>query len=603
MEEKKFLMIFPPQWTPVSPHYALPTLLGQLQDAGYYARGLDLNIDFFDKILTPERINNASDVAIAQFGELKQKIAKIYSPSKKENDYTLQEKIIFYKYNKLKKYFSNTQRNPYLFANFINSAKNVFKSEEFFEPEKLIKALNIIDNSLEIISLPFTPTKIEFDGVQNPFFKFNFESIKYFVFDKSSNIFIDYYKSIISSIKREKYDFIGISLNSSSQIVPGLTLANMLKKETNAHINIGGNFFGRIVDELCNHSDFFDLFAHSLSFEEGEGPITILAKYISGGIPIEEVPNLMYKKGDKVCINPKMKSLKLDDMANISLDGYDLSKYFAPKIVLPYQTSRGCYWGKCSFCDQAFGQNLNVKKIDKVIADFIELKRKYDIDNFEFIDESISPLYLKDFAQKLIDEKVDVRYFSDARLETAFNSEVFNVAYKSGLRMLLWGLESGSDSVMELINKGIDIGKRFDILQQSKDALLWNFAFIFFGFPTETMEDARKTINMLVEHKDIIHSYGRSVFTMGRHSKLAGDPEFYGITKIYPAEEEFSPNINFDSVGMNSQELNTILNECKTECAKAYQNPLWMYLRYREWLFLYVDKYGADWVSHYQIKL
>ena len=35
---KKMLLIFPPQWTPVSPHYALPTLLGQLQQAGFNAK-------------------------------------------------------------------------------------------------------------------------------------------------------------------------------------------------------------------------------------------------------------------------------------------------------------------------------------------------------------------------------------------------------------------------------------------------------------------------------------------------------------------------------------------------------------------------------------
>ena len=156
---------------------------------------------------------------------------------------------------------------------------------------------------------------------------------------------------------------------------------------------------------------------------------------------------------------------------------------------------------------------------------------------------------------------------------------------------------------MEMINKGIDLNKRFDILRDSKEALIWNFAFIFFGFPSETRDDALKTIYMLIKNKDIIHSYGRSVFTMGRHAKLAQDPEKYGITKIYPAEEEFSPNINFDSSGSNSRQLKEILDICRQECAKAYQNPLWMYLRYREWLFLYVCRYGTDWVSNYIVNI
>ena len=296
-----------------------------------------------------------------------------------------------------------------------------------------------------------------------------------------------------------------------------------------------------------------------------------------------------------------MKPLKLNEISSVNLDYYDLKKYFSPKIVLPFQSSRGCYWGKCSFCDQDFGMNFNSKNIDKVISELKELKEKYKIDNFEFIDESVSPSYMNELSDRLNKENVSVSYFCDARLETAFTKEILEKAHKNGLKMIMWGLESGSKKVLELINKGIDLEKRFEILKSAKESGIWNFAFIFFGFPTETVEDAQKTVQMLVDNKDVIHSYGRSVFTMGRHAKLAQEPEKYGITKIYPAEEEFSPNINFDSIGMNKQELGNILEYCKIQCSLAYNKPLWMFLRYREWLFLYVSKYGCDWVKQFDV--
>ena len=93
--------------------------------------------------------------------------------------------------------------------------------------------------------------------------------------------------------------------------------------------------------------------------------------------------------------------MKLDEMGIVSLDGYDFSKYFAPEIILPFQSSRGCYWGKCSFCDQDFGQNFNVKNVEKLTDEFIELKEKYGIKYFEFIDESVSPAYLSELADKI----------------------------------------------------------------------------------------------------------------------------------------------------------------------------------------------------------
>ena len=602
MIDNKILLIFPPQWTPISPHFAIPSLIGQLKSNGFNAEAFDLNIDFFNDILTKENILLSIDETKKQFELLKKNLLYVFSPNKKESDYTKEEQMFLYKYNRIKNYIQKNSNYFTYIPMFIEEAKKNIKSENFYNPMMLIRSINIIDKALEIISLPYTPTKIEFEGISNPFFKFNYETIKYFVLDEKSNIFKKYYKEKINEILSKNASFIAISLNSSSQIVPGLTLTYLLKKYTKAHINIGGNFFGRIAEELKKHKEFFELFADSVSIEEGEGPIVEVAKFVTGQIKIQDVPNLMYKNDGQIYQNDKMKPIKLNEMANLNLDNYDFKKYFTPEIVIPYQSSRGCYWGKCSFCDQDFGQNFNVKSTDKVIQEFKEIKEKYNIEKYEFIDESVSPTYLDELSRKLKNqEEISPKFFCDARLETAFTKEVLENSYDSGLRMVLWGLESGSKKVLELINKGIDLDRRFEILKNSKDSGIWNFAFIFFGFPTETMEDAKMTVKMLIDNKDIIHSYGRSVFTMGRHAKLAQDPEKYGITKIYPAEDEFSPNINFESIGSNKQQLKEILNYCIRECSIAYENPLWMYLRYREWLFLYISKYGSTWVKNYKI--
>ncbi len=600
-QNKKMLLIFPPQWTPISPHFAIPSLVGQLKANNFNVSAIDLNIDFYNKILNKEYILNSIKQSKTLLEFLKFEMKNIIKPQKQVNDYTFSEQISIFRYNKIKNYLLNNANYFEFIPNEIELAIKFIKSEEFYNPVKFIKSLNIIDKALEIISLPYTPNQINFNSLQNPFFKFNFENIKYFVLDKTTNLFMDYYENIIETILNKNADFIAISLNSSSQIIPGLTLTYLLKQKTNAHINIGGNFFGRIADDLKKHTEFFKIFADSVSIEEGEGPITEVAKFVNGIIPIEDVPNFLYIKNDKIYKNSNMIPIKLNDMAPMNLDDYDLKSYFSPKIVLPFQSSRGCYWGKCSFCDQDFGQNFNVKDINHTISEMSEYKNKYSITDFEFIDESVSPTYMNELSEKLIKNNMEIKYFCDARLESTFTKDILKKAYDSGLRIIMWGLESGSESVMNLINKGIDLNKRFLILTDSKNAGIWNFAFVFFGFPTETKEDAQLTIKMLVENKDIIHSYGRSVFTMGRHAKLAQDPSKYGISKIYPAEEEFSPNINFDCIGMNKQEMKEILEKCKKECAISYKNPLWMYLRYREWLFLYVSKYGSDWVSKYDI--
>lgn len=595
------LFLFPPQWMPVSPHFAIPTLLGQFKGYPYNVKAMDLNIDFYNHVLTKEYLEKAIKKTKNQHSQVLNEISRVYSPSKDFYSYSFDMQNKIAKYGMSKEYFAKDSDLLELVPNLIEDAVKAIKSKEkFYDPKTILKSMNIIDSALDIASLPYLPSKISFSSYYNQFFKLDFETMKFYVFDKNTNMFIDYYKKILPKIKEANPQYIGIAINASSQMVAGLTLANMLKKETNAHVNIGGNFFGRVVETLQERKEFFDLFADSVLIEEGEKPVVDLAKYINGEIPIEEVSNLVYIKDNEVKINPKADPIKLNHLNNISLEGFELDKYLTPDIVLPFQTSKGCYWRKCSFCDHDFGQHYNLKDINKLIEQLKEIKEKYNITKFEFIDEAISPAYMEAMSKRILEENLDISYFCNARLENEFSQELLEKAVKAGLRMILWGVESGSKRIMELINKGVDIDNRLNILRNSRNAGVCNFAFIFFGFPAETKEEAYQTIQMLCENSDIITLYGKCAFTMGKHTKLREEPEKYGVVGPTNQEEEFSPTYTYEAIGMTKEELNEILNECSSATNKVYGNTLGMYLGYRELLFLYVDKYGTDWVSDYK---
>ena len=537
----KVLLAFPPQWTPISPHFAIPSLAGQLIDAGFGVDVFDFNIDFYDTVLTEKFVSNSISRAISSQVELLEQIRKYHSDDKKFSDYPLEIQNKMVKYSKIKEYTTKRKNDLINIPLYVEQAKEAIRDKDvFYKPEILIKSMSILDEALDMISLPYYPSKISLDSYSNPFFRLNYDTIRYFVFDKNTNIFIDYFNSKLDEIKKINPDYIGISINSSSQIVPGLTLAHLLKKNLKSHVNIGGNFFGRVVDSVVKHKEFFEIFCDSLLVEEGELPVVDLARYLNNEIAIDDVSNLVYLRDGQIVQNPKKTPLKLNRMAPLSLRGYKLEKYFAPEIILPVQSSRGCYWGKCSFCDQGFGQNFNVKDPNKLVDEFLDIKKKYGINKFEFIDESVGPNYLLELSNCLKNSNADINYFIDARLENSFSQDILKHAFESGLKMILWGVESGSDKVMELINKGIDVSKRIEILKRSSDEGIWNFAFIFFGFPAETYSDALKTIDLIVNNKDVIHSYGRSVFTMGKHTRLKEEPQKYGIVQIFPSEDDAS---------------------------------------------------------------
>ena len=65
---------------------------------------------------------------------------------------------------------------------------------------------------------------------------------------------------------------------------------------------------------------------------------------------MNDVPNLVHLVNGKVVQNFKCESLQYDQLARPDFDQLPLRKYLMPYPVLPYMASRGCYWGKCTFC-------------------------------------------------------------------------------------------------------------------------------------------------------------------------------------------------------------------------------------------------------------
>ena len=164
----KTLLIFPPQWMPVSPHFALPTLLGQFEGTGFEASVLDLNVDFYNKILTKEYVQYSLNKAKELQPILKENISKYFSKDKNYNDYSFVQKNEIAKASMidstLKKHGNSLSRVPLL----VEKSVEILKSKEhFYNPKLFQSAINTINKALEICSMPYYPTRLEFISYSN----------------------------------------------------------------------------------------------------------------------------------------------------------------------------------------------------------------------------------------------------------------------------------------------------------------------------------------------------------------------------------------------------------------------------------------------------
>lgn len=601
----EILMLFPPQWTPVAPSIGIPLLKAQLQNAGYDVKVSDLNIEFFNDVLKESFLRKMLKKSQEILPELSEQIKNNNYSMQNFESYPLEVRSLLLKEATVKNYLSNKLSTSESIIGSITETTSVFKSEEkFYNPKTLLDAQIITKAALEIALLPYSPTKISFERYDNPLLKFNYANIKYHCLDKSSNIFLEYYPAKIKPLLETNPKYVAIAINSDSQLIPGLTLAYLIKKNYPIHVNIGGDYFRRIIDSIKKHPEIFDIFCDSIIVEDAESSVVELAKYLQNEIPIGEVSGLIYKdKTGNVAINEVKTPPALDDIANITLDGFDLSKYYTPEIVLPLKSNRHCSWDKCSFCDLYYGQKFNAKSPEKLISEIKEIKEKHNISHFEFIDASIAASYFEKMSEIILKENLDIKYFSFARLESGFSKKILEQANKAGLKMLLWGFESGSRRIVELMNKGIDFDRRIQIIKDANDSGIWNEVFTMLGFPSETKDEAQMTIDIICKNLDIMQPVIPSTFHLKKHAKIRKNPEFYGITNISEPEDDFLPHYEFESNGMNKDEIDEMIKLYQTTYNKAsgQEHPLWHSINSREHFFLYLTRYGANWIKKNKI--
>jgi len=86
--------------------------------------------------------------------------------------------------------------------------------------------------------------------------------------------------------------------------------------------------------------------------------------------------------------------------------------------------------------------------------------------------------------------------------------------------------------------KGTQAETMSRILRASARAGIWNHTFFFFGFPTETMEDAQETVNFIYAHQDALHSASPGVFVLERYSPVHANPAKFGVKRVIEAPDQ-----------------------------------------------------------------
>lgn len=593
----KCLLLFPPQWAPFNPHLAGPAIASILKHHGHAVKLHDLNIAFYNTVLTRKFLVDATQSAFTDFNANAKKFAE-QCPDRgklKEQSQAFQDRYRRYeeilKLSRQKTYGDAMER--------VEWATDILRDREaFYDPVKADEALKVINDACRLLSATHFPSGVYFSS-PNVSIYYSVERLKQACENVDGNVFYGFYEKLIPDLLKDNPEFIGISVGDYSQLLPGLTLAMLLKKASRAHICIGGNLFGRHTDMLVNNPDFFKFFADTVIYNEGEKPVIELLKHLEGNLDIARVPNLMHMKVDgAIVVNEEAPPYALDELYAPDYSGLSPARYFLPDPIYNLQTSRSCYWRKCSFCTHHFGSKYAVKPVEKVIDEIKSLQASHGARYFHFIDEALSPAYLRRLSEAIIEARLDINFYMYGRLERTFDQALFKLAHQAGLRMVLWGFESANARIYQLMNKGkvTDKNERLRILEGAHEAGVWNFLFLMFGFPTETIEEAQETVDFVRDNRHMLSHGTGSTFMLADGSPIHKNMEKFSITHVEKVRNGFNFAHRFTaSSGMNSEERK-VLDDYKAGQWRL-KDMRHRQSSFREKLFLYLCRYSVQRVS------
>lgn len=539
---------------------AMPTIIGCLNHYGYDAESMDVNCEFLNYILSNEFLNKIKACQRELEEELKSLEASIGKEDDKNFSNDDKEKIKLIKYEIIPKMYE------FSFIRRRSFPESFFENKNNFSEYSSLN--NIYDAIRKITALTYAISA-------------NLESIS------KNNLVDEFNEQVIERIIKIKPDYIGFSLYDGSQFTWAKDCAKKIKKIIDVHISFGGSDINLRRFELIKDKSFFEE-CGTLIYGDGEIPIIKFCDYISGKISIEDIPGLIYLGKDReIKLNPQTKET-LGRLFPANYDGLDLNQYFAPRRILPIETSRGCYYGKCDFCNFKDGAKLKQKSVEELVEEIKYLQKKHDVDVFFFTDSALHPKFAEELADCIIKNNLKIYYLTFVRFEKEFSKDLLQKMYQSGLRICSWGLESGSDRILDLYNKGTNTETNLRILKDAHSVGLFNYVYAIMGFPKETLEDINKTIDFLLTNKEYIDYPSLHAFSLLKNAPIANHPEKFGLT-----QEDF----NFTTIEkiyqpteISQQDLSyafSIINRCYAE--KTTDLPLDM-----SCLMLYLIKQEED---------
>jgi anaerobic magnesium-protoporphyrin IX monomethyl ester cyclase len=270
-------------------------------------------------------------------------------------------------------------------------------------------------------------------------------------------------------------------------------------KEFNIHVIVSSS------DSTDHFEKYLTAGADEIILGEGEITLMELVNAVEKKKDISNIPGIAYK-GDGGVIKTKPREI-LRDLDSLPLPAWDLINIDPYKIIwrkhgiftINIATTRGCPY-KCNWCAKPiYGYSYHSRTPKHVIAEIKLIKSLFDFDYIWFCDDifGLKPSWVKEFNNELKSENITIKYKIQSRADLLLKDDTLMVLAQSGCDEIWIGAESGSQKILDAMDKGSTVAQIEQSTMLMKKFGIKPGFFLQFGYLTENWEDIKATLNML----------------------------------------------------------------------------------------------------------
>lgn len=536
----KITFAHPPLDDPTLPYHSTAYLAGHLAQNGFEDVAIrDVNIEFVNWCLERETVASLYDVVERRLRGLEAK-----------SSLSFQEQ---------EEYYALWVQDPIELGRLHRAVSGLRQWEEFLDWNSYRENVNTVLRYFSFLGGLSYPAEIaNFHHVSRG--RFSFYNLKD-LFNpelavQTCALFARFLEErLVHDAELRATDCLGISIVYDHQIFHALHLARWFKRTwPGKKVLLGGTAVSQLykylkVKDHMRH--FFDL-CDGIVVGEGETAICQIADRGGDIEPGMKVQNLITcdRATGRVYLPDHVHYENVPALGRPLYD-YPWDLYLAPARGINYSPTRGCYWNKCTFCD--YGLNTarptspwRERRTEQVVDDLRSAITETAARYVYFAVDVMSPAYLDRLSDAIGEAGLDIRWSAELRMEKVFSTERCRKMAESGCVCVSFGMESGSQRILDLIDKGTKVEHMGETMKNFAEAGIAVQLMAFSDFPTETREEKEETLRFVEEHNDHWSVGGMGTFLLTGTAIVAKNPEKFGIRLLDTQDADIARAVAFE---------------------------------------------------------